>query len=275
MTLAGNGEGGSHTFVMRAYAYARASTPGRRSGQAHDDCQRLDEEDGEQNVFGDRSYRGRRMRPPIAAEDECRKGRRHDDAGFEDRDGDRRSNHRCGWPRLPAFRCRAARVSVSRGRGVPCTRMVRFAAVHRACTRVCATCHALFRCGRPPCTRRRISSDQAQAEKGSRKAVQQTHHWTLGRLLRTYRASTSVHELVWDSMYRHRHEGNFRQEVAKFHPGTSLVNASRVPMLVLLLCRGATHRKLGRRSCSCECHVSSSLAMTARRWRSGHGSLSP
>jgi hypothetical protein len=58
-----------------------------RSEQRHDDCQWLNEEDGQQDVAGNRWDDAWSVWSPLLAEESCGETRRNDDAGF---------HYRCG-----------------------------------------------------------------------------------------------------------------------------------------------------------------------------------
>ena len=75
---------------MRAYTREPACS-GLTPEQTHDDCEWLDEEDGEEDVPGDRRYRDRRRRSPAITEDKCWNARRQHDARSEY--GEREGRH--------------------------------------------------------------------------------------------------------------------------------------------------------------------------------------
>ena len=70
-------------------AYTRESTrPDVESEQTHDDCEWLNEEDGEQNVFGNGAGPRGCGRPPPVAQYEGRDGDGYDDPMAQDRAGE-------------------------------------------------------------------------------------------------------------------------------------------------------------------------------------------
>src|SRR5262245_37238486 len=75
-----------------------------KSEQTHDDCGWLHEENGEQNVPGNRWSWDRRVRPPIVAQDECGNGHRQHHAGSENRNRNRGNERRCGGTRVFTLR---------------------------------------------------------------------------------------------------------------------------------------------------------------------------
>jgi hypothetical protein len=66
-----------------------------RSEQTHDDCEWLNEKDGEQNVLGSVRCRDGRISSPVVAEDERWDARRKNDTGSENRERDREYERRC------------------------------------------------------------------------------------------------------------------------------------------------------------------------------------
>ena len=63
--------------------------PDVESEQTHDDCEWLNEEDGEEDVLGNGSGPRGCSRPPSVAQDESRNLDRQNNPGAEDRRGDR------------------------------------------------------------------------------------------------------------------------------------------------------------------------------------------
>jgi hypothetical protein len=70
-------------------AYTREPTrPDLESEQTHDDCEWLDEEDGEEDVLGHLRDGYRRRRAPSVTKNESRDGGGEDSPGAEDRRSD-------------------------------------------------------------------------------------------------------------------------------------------------------------------------------------------
>ena len=66
----------------------RALTARGTREQTHDDCQWLDEEDGEENVLGNVSSRDGCDRPPTIAQNHSRYSRRQNDPSSQNRAGE-------------------------------------------------------------------------------------------------------------------------------------------------------------------------------------------
>ena len=92
-------------------AYTREPTrPDTESEQTHDDCEGLNEEDGEENVLRHGRDRKRRRRPPGVTQDESRDVGGQDHSDTEHRRGDRRNERGVGLVGILALSGGAAAV---------------------------------------------------------------------------------------------------------------------------------------------------------------------
>ena len=92
-------------------AYTREPTrPDTESEQTHDDCEGLNEEDGEENVLRHGRDRKRRRRPPGVTQDESRDVGGQDHANTQHRSSDRGHKRGVGLGGILAFSGGAAAV---------------------------------------------------------------------------------------------------------------------------------------------------------------------
>jgi hypothetical protein len=150
--------------------------PGRTPEQTHDDCQGLDEKDGEENVFRDGIGAVRGSVSPRLANGELRRldgehgrgtrhrGRNHDDLGRRRRFG-----------RVAALGQRAAVVSLRLGQRSPPVKARRLRRVHRT-VGVRAACHARLSGRRPARAEGCVADDECQRQRDYRDATNHTHH---------------------------------------------------------------------------------------------------
>jgi hypothetical protein len=94
-----------------SHAYAREPTCSDFvPEQTHDDCEWLNEKDGEEDVTWNQRDRDRCVRSPAIGQDKYRRARREDDSGAENGSGNRRDNRRVRGTRLIALGRGAARI---------------------------------------------------------------------------------------------------------------------------------------------------------------------
>ena len=113
--------------------YARKPTrPDAKSEQTHDDCEWLDEEDGEEDVSSDWRAMDRRFSSPAVGQQERRNDRRKNNADAERCSGNRWDSRWVRRLRLMAFGGGAAGIGLSLGDNALRGGVRRFALVHRA-----------------------------------------------------------------------------------------------------------------------------------------------
>lgn len=130
---------------MPARLCAHSDQPGRTSGRTRDDCQRLDEEDGEEDVPGDRRGGNRCDGPPGIARNQRRHGSWYNDACTENGAGNDADEGRRRLVRLLTLRGGAAGVGLCLGHDATWAGALRFAPVHRAGVAVRAAGYTGFR----------------------------------------------------------------------------------------------------------------------------------
>lgn len=135
------------TNTRHGRAQTRVLTAHGTRGQTHDDCQWLDEEDGEENVLG--NVRGRNWcdSPPAVAQNESRHRSRKSDPSSQNGVGDGGDERGAGLAGVFVFRGCAAVVRLHLADAARC-RALRVSLVHRART-LGAARHTRFRGRRP------------------------------------------------------------------------------------------------------------------------------
>src|SRR5262245_902667 len=103
--------------MLRAYA-RKPTRPDSRPEQTHDDCEWLNEEDGEEDVPWNRRAMDRRLGSPAVGRYQRRRDCREDDARSENCSGDRRHRRRVRRARLTALGIGATRIGLRLGEEV-------------------------------------------------------------------------------------------------------------------------------------------------------------
>jgi hypothetical protein len=159
---------------MPARLYAHGDQPGRTSERTHDDCQWLNEEDGEEDVPGNGSDGNRCDGPPGISGNQRRNGYWKDDARTEYCARDDRDERRRRLTRLLALGHRAARIGLCLRDNPLFAGVVGLALVHRARV-IRAACHPTFWGCRPPGAHGHVAGKQYQTQGNGRKALEQSH----------------------------------------------------------------------------------------------------
>lgn len=144
--------------------------------QTHDDCQWLDEKDGEQNVPGNRRDRYGDERSPVVTENEGRDAGGNEDAVTENGGRNRHNAGREIRPgRLVALRGRATTIRLGLGKGLSGFRTVRLTPAHRThAIRVTARHPSLGR-GCPARAHADIPAQKGDCEENGRDAWDEPH----------------------------------------------------------------------------------------------------
>ena len=151
------------------------SSPDLRPEQTDDDCEWLNEEDGEEDVPGNVRERDRRGDAPTITADQCWNRQRQHGAGPGCLDRVRRCECRCGLAGILRFSGGAAAVGFSLGEDTSAAGAVRVLAVHRAVSAVCAAGHARFGSGQPAGAHCRVAGEDAETQKDGRQPLDQSH----------------------------------------------------------------------------------------------------
>jgi hypothetical protein len=147
-------------------AYSREPTrPDMESGQTHDDCEWLNEEDGEEDVLGHWRDGYRRRRTPCVTQDESRDAGGQDNPSAENRPRDDGRGRGVGLIRILALGRCAATVGLRLCKHARGPKTVRIALVHRALVALRAAGHARFRRRQPAGAYGRIPGEEPRRQK--------------------------------------------------------------------------------------------------------------
>lgn len=138
--------------------------PDIASEQTHDDCERLNEEDGEENVLWSRRRGNGPRRAPSIADNEGRYAGGQDGPGTEDRGSDGGGERRARLTGSVPLGRRAAAVGLGLREHALGSGSLRIAVAHRASAPVKAARHASFRRRQPTGAHGRIPSEEARRQ---------------------------------------------------------------------------------------------------------------
>ncbi len=160
--------------IRHEHAHTRVLIARSTRGQTHDDCQWLDEEDGEKNVLRNGWCRNRCGGSPAVAQHESWDSGWEHNAGAQYRTRDRDDKRRIRLTGVLVFRRGATAVCLCLSDGV-LSRVRRAALVHRA-VGVGTAVHARFRRGSPARAHGSVAADQHQAEGDRRELMDEPYH---------------------------------------------------------------------------------------------------